>query len=71
VGLVPDTAFPIRADDDRLSMLEVNQGSLSDLIDERVATPPGSGAGQHLSEPVVTFADLARLTWRYRQAREQ
>jgi len=66
-GLVPGAAFPIRADDDLFATLEVDQGSLSDLIEELVAAPADSSGGRQTRGHVKTFADLARLTWRYRQ----
>ncbi len=67
-GLLPGASFPVRPQDDLLQTLEVDQGSLSDLIDELVAAPEDSSTSRHVSEPVVTFADLAKLTWRHRQA---
>jgi len=67
--LVPGAVFPIRADDDLLATLEVDQGSLSDLIEELVAAPADSNDRPQVSVPVSTFAEMARLIWRYRKDR--
>jgi hypothetical protein len=66
-GLVPGESFPIRADDDLLGTLEVDQGSLGDLIEELLPKPQEPGTWRDLDHPVTTVGDLARLTWQHRQ----
>jgi hypothetical protein len=60
--LVPYNEFPVKADDNLWETLEIDQGSLQDLIEELVGI-----AGQERA-PIDTFADLAKAVWFKKQS---
>ena len=67
--------FPVRATDGLLDTLEVDQGSLDDLIEELCGQPNRGVVGTHEPhEPVhsiTTVADLARAIWRVRRLADE
>jgi hypothetical protein len=58
--LMPGKDFPVRADDNLWRTLEIDEGSLGDLIEELVAKPHRTDGDAALGGPIGTFADLAR-----------
>jgi hypothetical protein len=71
-NLVPGKDFPVRADDNLWQTLEVDQGSLDDLIDELVANPrEAADSIQPPCSSIATVADLARTVWRARAEQQR
>ena len=67
-NLVPGENFPVRADDSLFQTLEVDQGSLDDLIEELLAKRSGTAVNeQGPTYPIATVGDLARVVWQSRQ----
>lgn len=64
-ALVPGRDFPVRADDDLSRTLEVDQGSLDDVIERLLGDGEKVPAGR--LPPIVTAGDLARAAWRSRR----
>lgn len=66
--LVPGKDFPVRADDDLWRTLEVDQGSLDDLIEDLLVNPGRTAVNvSQTTSPITTVADLARAVWQTRQ----
>jgi len=66
--LVSGKDFPVRADDNLWRTLEIDEGSLGDLIDELVGYPRRAGGNSESGVSIVTFADLAMAAWQNRTA---
>jgi hypothetical protein len=60
-ALVPGSEFPVKADDDLLHTLEIDQGYLDDLLEEFFV------GNRQPQAPISTFADLAKAVWTSRR----